>query len=258
MNLLKNPQHYALAGCLFFGAANVFAVPIVFNSSEYSAFVDVEVGDESSGLVSKTNPPDPLPLLALAGLANGGNSASASGSANTGQLNASSSVSSLDLFTGATAGAGFEGEFTGTGGSVNFLLDFFNSSDFDTGFADANLFVTLISGTTTLFDEVFNSSQSIAQSFILAAGSSNIFNIQLISSTEAFGDGGAAAFGSNIASAAFSLDAEPLAVDVPEPGMAWLVLGGLGLLGWSRRKTRTAAHSADDKKSGASSVFFRQ
>lgn len=124
MNLLKNSQHYALAGCLLFAATNVFAVPIVFNTSEYSAFADVEVGDNSSGLVSRINPPDTLPLLAFASLANGSNSASASGSANTGQLNVSNTVSSLDLFAGATSGAGFEGEFTGTGGRVNFLLDF--------------------------------------------------------------------------------------------------------------------------------------
>lgn len=235
MNMLKNPQYYALAGCLFFGATNVFAVPIVFNTSEYSAFADVEVGENSSGLVSKTNPPDPLPLLAFASLANGSNSATASGNANTGQLNVSTSVSSLDLFTGATSGAGFESTFTGTGDNVNFLLNFLNSSDFDTGFAGADLFVTLVSGTTTLFDHVFNSSQSIAQSFTLAAGSSNIFNIQLISSADAFGDGEAASFGLNTASASFSLDAVPPAVVIPEPGIAWLMLGGLGLLGWSRR-----------------------
>lgn len=234
MNLLKNPQYYALAGCLFFGATNVFAAPIVFNTSEYSAFANVDVGDDSSGLVSKTNPPDPIPLLASASLTNGSNSATATGKANTGQLNASTSVESLDLFTAATSGAGFESTFTGTGGSVDFFLNFLNFSDFDTGVAGADLFVTLVSGTTTLFDEVFNSSQSISQSFILAAGSSNIFNIQLISSADAFGEGGTSAFGSNTASAEFSLNAVP-AVAVPEPGMAWLVLGGLGLLGWSRR-----------------------
>lgn len=235
MNLFKNPQPYALVGCLFFGATNAFAIPIVFNTSEYTAFADVEVGNNSSGLVSKTNPPDPLPLLASASLANASNSATASGNANTGQLNVSTSVSSLNLFTGATSGAGFESQFTGTGGRVSFLIDFLNSSNVDTGFAGADLFVTLVSGTTTLFDQVFNSSQSIMQSFVLASGSSNIFNIQLISSADALGDGETSAFGSNIASARFSLDAAP-AVAISEPGITWLVLGGLGLLAWSRRR----------------------
>lgn len=234
MNLLKTPQYYALAGCLFFGVTNVFAVPLVFNTSEYSAFANVDVGDDNSGLISKTSPPDALPLLASANLTNGSNSATATGNATTGQLNVSTSVSSLDLSTGATSGAGFESTFTGTGGNVNFLLNFMNSSNFDTGFAGADLFVTLVSGTTTLFDEVLNSSQSIAQSFTLAAGSSNIFNIQLVSSADAIGDGETSAFGSNLASASFSLDTAP-AVAIPEPGITWLVLGGLGLLGWSRR-----------------------
>lgn len=234
MNLLKNPQHYALAGCLLFAATNVFAVPIVFNNSEYTAFADVEVGDNSSGLVDKTNPPDPLPLLASASLANGSNSATASGNASTGQLSVNTSVSSLNLFTGATSGAGFESQFTGTGGSVKFVIDFLNANNMDTGFAGADLFVTLVSGTNTLFDQVFNSSQSIMQSFVLASGSSNIFNIQLISSADALGDGDTSAFGSNVASASFSLDAQPQSVVIPEPGIAWLVLGGLGLLAWSR------------------------
>lgn len=235
MNMLKNPQYYALAGCLFFGATNVFAVPLVFNTSEYSAFANVDVGDASSGLDSKTNPPDTLPLLTSASLTNGSNSGTATGKANTGQLNVSTSVNSLDLFTGAVSGAGFESTFTGTGGNVNFLLNFMNSSTFDTGFAGADLIVTLVSGTTTLLDEVLNSSQSIAQSFTLAAGSSNIFNIQLISSADAFGDGVTAATGLDTASATFSLDAVQPAVVIPEPGIVWLVLGGLGLLGWSRR-----------------------
>lgn len=235
MILLKTPQQYALAGCLLFAATNVFAVPVFFNDREYSAFADVEVGNNSSGLVDKTNPPDPLPLLASASLANGSNSAMASGNANTGQLSVSTSVSSLNLFTGAASGAGFVSEFTGTGGSVKFVIDFLNSSNVgDTGFAGANLFVTLMSGSTTLFDQILDSSQSIAQSFVLASGSSNIFNIQLISIADAFGDGQITAFGSNVASANFSLDATP-AVAISEPHMASLVLGGLGLLAWSRR-----------------------
>ena len=238
MNLLKSPQHFALAGCLLFAASNVFAAPIVFNDSEYSAFADVEVGESASGLLDKTSPPDPLPLLASASLANGRNSASASGNANTGLLSASTSVSSFNLFNSAASGAGFISEFTGTGGTISFVIDFLNSNNVvDLGFAEANLFVTLISGTTTLFDQILSSSQSIAQSFVLDSGTSNIFSIQLISAADAFGDGQTPASGSNVASARFSLDAQPQAVVIPEPGIAWLVLGGLGLLAWSRRNT---------------------
>ena len=77
----------------------------------------------------------------------------------------------------------------------------------------------------------------IEQSFILGAGSSNLFDIQLISNSLADGSMDDLISASNVASASFSVNATP----IPEPSMAWLMLGGLAVVGVARRRALRAA-----------------
>ncbi len=238
MSLFKHFTRHTLAVCLFSVAANVIAAPIIFTQSEYTSFASVDMGDKTSGLNSNSSPPDALPLVSSANLADSGNSSSATGSANTGQLDVSTDTLGSSLLAAATSGAGFSGTFTGTGQSVNFVIDYSTSDEvFFGGLAGSQLFVTLLSNGVTLFDGTFSSTQQLNQNFILPSGSNNLFDIQLVSNAVSDGTLGDIAVGSNIASVAFSLNAAP----VPEPSMAWLMAGGLGLVVWARRKGGRAA-----------------
>ena len=105
MSLFKHLTPYTLAGCLISAAANVIAAPVAFTQSEYTTFASVDMGADTSGLLSKSSPPDMLPLLSSAILADAGNSSLATGSANTWQFDVNTDTVSSGLFAAATAGA---------------------------------------------------------------------------------------------------------------------------------------------------------
>ena len=238
MSLLKHPTPYLLAGCLVMAATNVaVAAPILFTQSEYTVFASAELGAEIDGPVALSSPPSTLPLIASANLSNGSNSSFGTGLTNEGLLVATTQAFSLGSFASGVAGSGFSGEFIGTGEQVNFSIDFSSFHNVINGLADAQLFVTLVSDGTTLFDEIFSSSQRVQESFTLGLGSTNLFDFQLISNADALGSATNPGLGFNLATASFSVSA------VPEPGMAWLMLAGIGLVGLARRKAVRAAIS---------------
>jgi hypothetical protein len=237
MSLFKHLTHYTLAGCLLSAAANVIAAPVAFTQSEYTTFASTDMGADTSGLLSKSSPPDMLPLLSSAMLADAGNSSLATGSANTGQFDVNTDTVSSNLFAASTAGAGFSGMFAGTGQRVDFVIDYSTSDDVFGGSADSQLSVTLDSNGGRLFNGTFSSTQLIQQGFTLPSGSNNLFDIQLVSNAVADGSLGNVILGSNVASVTFSLNAAP----VPEPSVAWLMLGGLGVVGLARRRTMRTA-----------------
>ena len=231
MHSLKHSPQYVLAGCLALAATNVSAAhAITYTQSEYTAFASADLGAQTDGPFALNSPPATLPLIANANLSDSSNSSFAAGIANTGLLVASAQTFSLGTFASSVSGADFSSQFTGTGSQVNLTIDFSSFNNVINGTADAQLFVTLVSDGTALFDEVYGGSQSVQQSFVLGAGSSNLFDIQLISNAQALGSMSGPALGFNLASAAFTVSA------VPEPNMAWLMLAGMGLVGVAARR----------------------
>lgn len=233
MKLFKHPTQSLLAGWLVLAATNLAAAPITFTQSEYTAFATAELDADIDGPFALGSPPGPLPLIANASLSTLPNSSFAAGIANLGQLVASTQAFSLGASTAGAAGAGFSGQFIGTGQTVNFAVDFSSFNNVVNGAAGSQLFITLVSDGTTLFDKILSSSQIVNESYLLSTGSTNLFDIQLISNADALG-GVDAALGFNLASAAFSVSA------VPEPNVAWLMLAGIGMVGLVRRKAARA------------------
>lgn len=219
---------------LALGVTAAQAAPIVFTSTDYSTSALAGAGALLDGPNTGNAPPLPLNTPASVSTTDG-DSATATAIADTFFLGASTQATSVLVPADASAVSTFSGAFVTPGGQFSLGVDFLTATTL-TGLADAGaeLFVTLVVGLDTLFNDSYTASQLIAADFTTAAGLSGLLDLTLVS----FANAGDAAGGTGAGDASNQASARLTFNAVPEPASLALVLGGLGLLGLGRPRGR--------------------
>jgi len=199
-------------------ATTASALPIRFDSAQYSTTALVELGAELAQAADGASPPDALPVQSNAAIDGIDEHALADGIADDLFLASVVDLLSAGSAAGAVATADFLGTFSGSG-RHRLSLDFASFDDSPGGIPDTQLAVTLTVGLETLIDQIFDRTMRFEYDFDLASAIDGILSLSLVSTAEAT-DGSAF----NLSSVDFQLNT------IPEPSSLALCLLAVALL----------------------------
>jgi hypothetical protein len=216
-----------LIGCLAALALTCQAGEITFTSAQFDVTA-VAVTSESAGFDSHSSPPSVAPVSASADSVGAIDVATAGAIGGSGLLTASADVSGGGGITNAVGTSHFAGSFLTNAAERSLLLDF-TPTTFAAGASTAatSLFVALISGGVTLFQDVVTGPWHAV--YLLTPGATNSLDLTLTSEVTAGfpaqGIGNASSFG-----------LVTFASAVPEPETSFLLLIGMGALAAIKKK----------------------
>jgi len=216
---------------LCLAATTAGALPIRFDSVQYSTTALAGLGAALDQAADGPSPPDALPVQSNAALDTGDEHAYADGIADELFLATVVDVLGAGSEAGAVATADFLGSFTGRG-RHRLSFDFESFADVAGGVADAQLALTLTAGLDTLIDQIFDRTMSLDYEFDLASAIDGVLSLSLVSTADST-DGAAFA----LSSVAFELNA------IPEPSSLALTVLALTVLMTSGRVWRGPLNS---------------